>query len=59
MPADNLHSPQRDQALAVVAEDFPPFWRRLFLSLVREGFNEAQALEILKTLITAQFKANP
>jgi hypothetical protein len=36
-----------DQSTSLVADVFPPFWKRMFDNLVREKFTEDQAMEIL------------
>ena len=41
----NLH--QLEQALTAMAENLPPYWRRMFLRLMEEGFTEDQAMRVL------------
>lgn len=36
-----------EQALATMAEDFPPMFRRFYLNLVKEGFTEEQAFKMV------------
>lgn len=43
-----------DQATSFMLEHFPPLWRRLYTSLVQEGFKESEALDLTKTYIIAQ-----
>ncbi len=40
-----------EQGMATLADTFPPFWRRMFLKCVEEGFSEGQALAIIQTWI--------
>jgi hypothetical protein len=42
-----------DQSLALMLEFYPIQWRQMYLRLVEEGFNETQALELVKTYIKA------
>lgn len=40
-----------EQGMTFVAESMPPLWRRLYLNLLKEGFETSQAMDILKTYI--------
>ena len=40
-----------EQAMAHVAELYPPHWMRLYGNLIKEGFDEKQAMEVLKVFI--------
>jgi len=40
-----------DQLRAIVLDHFPPLWRQLYERLIKQGFNEAHAMELLKTYI--------
>ena len=40
-----------DQAAALLADNFPPMWRRLYLGLVEQGFDEIQSFKLLQTYI--------
>lgn len=42
-----------DQSSAFIADSFPETWWRMFSNLKNKGFSEEQALDILKTYITA------
>jgi hypothetical protein len=42
-----------DQSLALMRDILPTQWRALYVRLVEEGFREDQALDLLKTFITA------
>ena len=42
-----------DQGLALMLDFFPVQWRQLYLRLIEEGFQEPQALELVKTYIKA------
>lgn len=44
-----------EQSSAMIAENMPPFWRRLYLNCKSEGFTEQQAMSILRTYIRALF----
>jgi hypothetical protein len=53
MSLDPRESAKMDQALAAVTEIFPPLWHGLYVRLIRQGFNETQALELVKAYIAA------
>lgn len=42
-----------EQSTAFLADNFPPMWRRIYDNLKLVGFNELQAMELLKTYILA------
>ena len=43
-----------EQAMATLADNFPPMWRRMYMSLLQEGFSKDEALEITQTVAFAQ-----
>ena len=43
-----------DQSLAVLADQTPPYWSRIFKNLKAEGFKDAEALAVLQTYILSQ-----
>ena len=47
-----------DQTIALLAEIYPNQWRRMYLGLVKEGFTESEAMELLKSYITASCSIN-
>lgn len=48
-----------DQGLAFMAENMPPFWKRMYDGCVSSGFNDQQALELVKAYImSANVKYN-
>ena len=47
---------QWDENLATLADTFPRHWMRMFNNLKEEGFNEAQAMDLLRTYIAASCK---
>lgn len=40
-----------DQSSALIADSFPPLWRRLYTGLIEEGFTKDEALELVKAFI--------
>lgn len=40
-----------EQALAMMAENFPPMWWRMYRNLQTEGFDEKQAFSIILTIV--------
>lgn len=50
---DDKKRAELDQNLAAMLEYFPVQWRQLYLRLIEEGFEEPQALDLLKTYIKA------
>lgn len=40
-----------DQAKSTLAETFPPWWRELYVSCIREGFSEEESMDLVKTYI--------
>ena len=44
-----------DQASAAMADSLPPLFRRMFVNLNKEGFDQKQSMEILKTWIRTTF----
>lgn len=44
---------EMDQLIALMVDSYPPQWRQLYLALLKEGFSEGEAIELLKTYITA------
>lgn len=40
-----------DEASACIAEQYPPFYGRLYLNCVKEGFTDEQAMRILLQII--------
>ncbi len=47
-----------DQALAMVADNWPPVWFRIFTNLKERGFTEDQSMDLLKTYIIATQATN-
>lgn len=47
-----------DEALTFMSDNYPRLWKRLFDNSVKEGFTEAQAMELLKTLILSMGRSN-
>lgn len=45
---------KRDQDLAEASDSLPRLWFRLFTGMKAEGFNEAQALEVLKAFVSGR-----
>jgi hypothetical protein len=45
---------QIDQGFTLITGNFPPLWRKLYTNLVSEGFNEVQALALVKAYILSQ-----
>ena len=43
-----------DQSATLMAEVLPPLWRKMYVSLLAEGFERAEAMEILKAYILSQ-----
>jgi len=39
-----------------MADSLPPFFRRVFVNLNKEGFDQKQSMEILKTWIRTTFR---
>ena len=50
---DDKKRAELDQGLALMLDFFPVQWRQLYLRLIEEGFQETQALELVKTYIKA------
>jgi len=48
-----------DQGMALMLDYFPAQWRQLYLRLMEEGFQELQALELVKTYIKASCGTSP
>ncbi len=48
-----------DQSTALMAEMWPPMWRNIYLSLVKEGFTEVESLDLLKVFILSQGTHGP
>lgn len=40
-----------DQGMALIADTFPPMWRRVYDECLNAGFEEAQAFKLLQTYI--------
>lgn len=40
-----------DEVTTMMANSFPPYWWKLYSNLVKEGFSESQAMDLLKTYI--------
>lgn len=36
-----------EQGLAMIAENMPPHWRRMFINLKNEGFKDEEAMRLL------------
>lgn len=55
--SDNPLSPGNvaayDQAMKLMAESLPPFWRELYKGCIDQGFRPDDALELVKTQIMA------
>ncbi len=45
----NMHD--YDEACAMIAETYPPLWKRLYDNLILVGFNEVQAERLLIAFI--------
>lgn len=43
-----------DEAGAMLADSYPPFWRRMYCNLLKENFNEAESLKLVQTYILSQ-----
>jgi len=50
---------QLEQGAALVADAFPPLWKRLHENLLKEGFDPAQAMELLKTYVLSNGQVRP
>lgn len=50
---DPKKSANIDQATSFMTEVLPSLWRRLYLRLIEEGFNESDSLTLLKVYIKA------
>lgn len=48
---DNID--KHDQAAAFLGDNYPPLWKRLYDNCVKEGFTEAQAMDLVRTYIFA------
>ena len=48
-----------EQGAALVADAFPPLWKRLHENLLKEGFDQTQAMELLKTYILSNGQVRP
>ena len=46
-----------EQGAASLAENLPPMFRRFFVNLNNEGFDQKQSMEILKTWIRTTFRS--
>ena len=42
-----------DQDLATMAEFYPRIWRNLYESCIKEGFNESDAMRLVRSYIEA------
>lgn len=40
-----------EQAMAMMADTFPPHWKRMYDNLLAEGFDKDQSFRILLTLV--------
>ena len=40
-----------DQAAALLSDNFPPMWRRLYEALLDQGFTEVESMKLLQTYI--------
>ena len=47
-----------DQSMAMIADTFPPLWRRLYFNMTCEGFTEDQAMRLLIAYISSQGTGN-
>jgi len=43
-----------EQGVAAIRELFPPVWRALSQECLKEGFTEAEAMDLVKTYILSQ-----
>lgn len=44
-----------DQAIKLMSDSFPPLWWSMFTNCKKEGFTDAQAMELVKTFIISFF----
>lgn len=42
---------QLDQGMALLADTFPPMWRRVYDECTKAGFDEVQSFKLLQTYI--------
>lgn len=47
-----------DQGMAMVADRLPAFWRRIYDNTLAAGFDQYQAMDLLKTYILSCGAAN-
>ena len=45
-----------EQALTTLSEVWPPMFRRFYVNLLAEGFNEVESMDILRTIIRTLFQ---
>lgn len=45
-----------DQGMALMVDTLPALWRRMYVNLLSEGFGAAEAMDLLKTFITATYR---
>lgn len=50
---DDKKRAELDQSLSLMLDFLPVQWRQLYLRLIAEGFQETQALELVKIYIKA------
>lgn len=46
-----------DQSAAFIAENYPVMWWGIYKKLLEAGFNESQAMDLLKTYIVGFFSS--
>lgn len=51
---DSRKQAEVEQSITGMCELMPPFWRQLYLKLIKEEFTEIQSLELVKCFILSQ-----
>lgn len=51
---DPIKQQQIEQSVAAMVEMWPPVWKGLYDRCIKQGFNEAQAMELVKAFIVGQ-----
>lgn len=50
-PEEAQKQRQRDEALSIITDHYPSHWRGLYVKCIEEGFDNFQALSLVKTYI--------
>lgn len=50
---DNKNLARFDQAMAMLADNLPPLWRRMYERMLEVGFAEDQAMSLLRAYVFA------